>query len=342
MVESSYGLAVGRRTLLGGVLAVAAGSSIRPALAKGYAGPEMIGRPAEYVVASEETLLDVARRYNLGVPEVSAANPGIDAWVPPPGQRLILPTAHILPQGPREGILVNVGELRLYLFRPDGSVRTYSIGVGRDGLGTPMGSTSVVRKKVRPTWTPTAETRAARPELPPSVPPGPDNPMGEHALYLGWPTYAIHGTNRPLAVGRRVSRGCVRLYPESIAELFQIIPIGTKVTVVHQTIKLARVGGEVWLQAKPELDQVDELEETYALTPKPVAFGDLRSMITARAGAEAARVDWGLVEEEVAARRGIPVAITGRLGELASGGPQAGTRPRTTRTATVPGILGLY
>lgn len=339
MSDVDRATACGRRAALGLALGAGAALLARPAAARAYAGPELIGRPTDYVVGAEETLLDVARRYNLGVPEVSAANPGIDPWVPPPGTRLLLPTAHVLPDGPREGILVNTGELRLYLFRADGTVRTYSIGVGRDGLDTPMGATTVVRKKARPTWYPTAETRVAKPWLPPVVGPGADNPMGDHALYLGWPTYAIHGTNRPLAVGRRVSRGCVRLYPESVAELFTIVPVGTKVTVVHQTIKLARSGGQLWLQAKPELDQIDELEESYRLTPRPVPFGDLRSMIGTRAGADAPRVDWALVEREVATRRGLPVPITGGpplVAQAVSG------RPAAVEPGIVPLGLGLY
>lgn len=315
---------LGRRELLA-LGAAAAVVAPRAAAARAYAGDTLVGAIVDYVVSGEETLLEVARRYNLGVPEISAANPGVDPWVPGQGTRLTLPTAHLLPDGPREGILVNTGELRLYWFTPDGGVETYSIGVGQDELATPLGQTRVVRKQSRPTWRPTPEARVAKPYLPAVVPPGPENPMGEHALYLGWPTYAIHGTNRPYAVGRRVSRGCIRLYPEGVARLYEKVATGTRVTVVDQPIKIVRHAGEVWLQAKPTLEQIDELEASYRLRPKPVAFGDLRSLIVARAGIDAPRIDWPLVEREVRERRGVPVPITARDASLV-----AGTRPPIT------------
>ena len=325
MLEHRCGLPARRRTFLTLAAGALAGVAMRPTASPAaapaaapsgqarpgaYAGPDLVGEVTPYLTNGEETLLEVARAYNLGVPELLAANPGVDPWVPGRGTRLLLPTAHILPTGAREGILVNVSELRLYYFPPGGGVETFSIGVGREGLGTPMGATRVVRKQTQPTWRPTAEARADKPWLPATVPPGPDNPMGEFALYLGWPTYAVHGTNKPYAVGRRVSRGCIRLYPEGIEKLFAEVPVGTKVAVVSQPFKLTRQDGELWLQAKPDLEQVDELEETYKLTPKPIPLGDARSLIEAKAGPDAARIDWAVVESELSARRGIPVAIT--------------------------------
>ena len=311
------------------------------ARARGYDGPALIGRPIEYVVKPDETLLDIARRYNLGVPEVSAANPGVDAWVPGAGTRLVLPTAFLLPQGPRAGLLVNAGELRLYFFPADGSVQTFSIGVGREGLNTPLGSTRIVRKQVHPTWYPTADTRLAKPELPAVVPAGPDNPMGDYAMYLGWPTYAVHGTNRPFAVGRRVSRGCIRLYPEGIERLFHEVPLGTSVTVVRETIKVGYAQETWWMQAKPELDQIDELEVTYRLTPKPVDMAAVRGMILARVGEDAAGIDWPVVESELRLRRGVPVPIIAAPG-IVAGAPQV-VPARDALAAGLQGtLLGLY
>ena len=333
---------LGRRRALGLGLA-AFGTSLlpRPAAARAYQGSELIGRAIEYVVKPDETLLDIARRFNLGVPEVSAANPGVDAWLPGAGTRLVLPTAFILPEGPREGLLVNAGELRLYYFPSDGSVQTFSIGVGREGLNTPTGSTRIVRKQVHPTWYPTADTRLAKPELPAVVPAGPDNPMGDFAMYLGWPTYAVHGTNRPFAVGRRVSRGCIRLYPEGIERLFHEVPVGAKVTVVRQTIKLGYAQGAWWLQAKPELDQIDELEVSYRLTPRPVDMPGVRSMITARVGDAVDRIDWAVVAAEVGLRRGIPVSITAAPGVVV--GTAAVTPARDAIAASLQGsLMGLY
>ena len=333
---------LGRRRAIGiGLAALGASLLPRPAAARAYHGPELIGRAIEYVVKPDETLLDIARRFNLGVPEVSAANPGVDAWLPGAGTRLVLPTAFILPEGPREGLLVNTGELRLYYFPPDGGVQTFSIGVGREGLNTPTGSTRIVRKRANPIWYPTADTRLAKPELPAVVPAGPDNPMGDYALYLGWPTYAVHGTNRPFAVGRRVSRGCIRLYPEGIERLFHEVPVGTKVTVVRQTTKLGYAQGAWWLQAKPELDQIDELEVSYRMTPEPVDLPGLKSMIAARVGNAVGRVDWSVVATEAGARRGIPVPITAAPGLVV--GAAAVTPARDAIATSLQGsLMGLY
>lgn len=282
---------------------------------------DLIGEVTYLVTDGRATLLDIARERSLGVPEISAANPGVDPWVPGRETLLTLPTRQILPDGPREGIVINKAELRLYFFPKAGPVQTYAIGVGREGLNTPLGRTTVVRKQERPTWRPTPETRIARPELPAAVPPGPDNPLGLHALYLGWPTYAVHGTHKPFGVGRRVSRGCIRMYPEGVARLYPQVPVGTRVTVVEQPVKAGWHRGELYLEVQPDLAQIDELEETYGMTPGPPA-PDARPLLLARAGAEAARLDWDLVEAELVGRRGIPVQVT-RPGPRLAGDPSA-------------------
>ena len=181
---------------------------------------DLIGEPTYYLTRGDETLLDIAMERNLGVPEISAVNPGVDPWVPGAETLITLPTQFLLPDAPHKGIVVNYGDLRLYHFRKDGSVETYAIGVGRDGFELKMGQTKIVRKKEQPTWYPTESTRRDKPEVGTVVPPGPDNPLGEYALYLGWPTYLIHGTNKPYGVGRRVSRGCIRMYPQGVEQLF--------------------------------------------------------------------------------------------------------------------------
>jgi L,D-transpeptidase ErfK/SrfK len=275
-------------------LALLLGAAATPAWAAtapsqlGGVRDDLIGEATRHVTDGELTLLDIARERSLGVPEISAANPGVDPWVPGRETLLTLPTQHILPDGPREGIVINKAELRLYFFPKFGPVQTYAIGVGREGLNTPLGRTTVVRKQVRPTWRPTPETRLARPELPAVVPPGPDNPMGEFALYLGWPTYAVHGTHKPYGVGRRVSRGCIRMYPEGVARLFPQVPVGTRVTVVEQPVKVGWRAGELYLEVQPDLAQIDELEATYTMTPMPAP--DARPLILAKAGPDVLRV----------------------------------------------------
>ncbi len=278
-----------------------------------FTGPALVGR-IEYLLTDRETILhEVARRHDLGILEISAANPGIDPWVPGPERLVVLPKAHLLPDAPREGIVVNLAELRLYAFFADGEVVTHAIGIGRDGFETPKGRTEIVRKRKNPTWYPGREARRANPSLPRVVPPGPDNPLGTRALYLGWPSYIIHGTNNPYGVGRRVSLGCIRLYPERIEALYERIPIGTPVTVLEQRIKVAEYAGELWLEVHPDLDQLEELEARYTLTAKPPP-AEAYDYIREKAGARAGEVDWYRVDAELVACRGYPVQITNSRG----------------------------
>ena len=279
-----------------------------PPLAWALTG-DLIGSLELYISDPERTLLDVARDHDLGVLEVMAANPGVDPWVPGDETAVLLPTAHLLPDAPRRGIVINLAELRLYHFPgEDEPPTTSAIGIGRAGFHTPLGSTRVVRKKADPTWYPTANTRADNPDLPSAVAPGPANPLGRFALYLGWPTYLVHGTSKPYGVGRRVSRGCIRLYPESIERLFAAVPLGTAVTVVDEPIKLGWHADNLYIEVHPALEQLDELERTGRLEPSK----DRRvaARILDMAGASADRLDWSLIRVAQLQRLGIPARIT--------------------------------
>ncbi len=224
-----------------------------------------------YTARFEDTLIELARRFGLGYVEFQAANPGVDPWLPGEGTALRVPWRHLPPRAPKRGIVINVGDMRLYDFsHPDGVPRSYPIGIGRQGHSTPIGRTRVVRKKERPTWYPPASIRREKPDLPRAVPPGPDNPLGAFALYLGWPAYLVHGTNIPWSVGRRASNGCIRLYPEHIRELYARVNPGVAVRVVNQPVKWAVIDGEVHLEAHPDLRQAEELEERGRFSPRPV------------------------------------------------------------------------
>lgn len=320
----SGGQAITRRRFVAGFAAI---GLVAPAV---WAQPapgaqvrdDVIGQLRVYLTRGSEILLDVARRHDLGIIEVSAANPGIDPWLPGQERLIVLPTAHILPDAPREGIVVNLAEMRLYFFGPNG-IETHAIGIGRDGFDTPKGRTKIVRKAKDPTWYPTESKRRLDPTVPKVVPPGPNNPLGSRALYLGWPAYLIHGTNKPYGVGRRVSLGCLRMYPEQIEALYEKVQVGTPVTVVEQAIKCGFHDGELWLEAHPDYDQIDELEAHYTMTLKPPPAGAF-DYVRQVAGSEAERVDWDFVEAELVARRGYPVRITRRPDELALGSPAAG------------------
>lgn len=293
---------------------------------------DLVGSLRAHVTRHDEILLDVARRHDLGILELSAANPGVDPWLPGDERLLILPTAHILPDAPREGIVVNLAELRLYYFGPEG-VETHALGIGREGFDTPKGRTRIVRKAKNPTWYPTASVRAENPGLPRVVPPGPDNPLGTRALYLGWPAYLIHGTNKPYGVGRRVSHGCLRMYPEQVESLYERVPVGTPVTVLEQWVKCGYRDGELWLEVHPDYEQLEELEAHYTMSLRPPPAGALE-YVRAAAGADAERVDWDFVAAELVARRGYPVRITRRPEELALGPPSIG--PLLAETGELP------
>lgn len=287
---------------------IAASRRAEPPAVEENPEPIIVGRLATYRTSHDDTLADVALRFNLGYVSLVAANPGIDPWVPGEGTEIVLPLAHLLPDAPREGIVINVSEMRLYFFDKDGGVQTYPLGVGRDGLETPLGVTEIKRKTENPTWYPTAATRADDPELPAAVPPGEDNPLGTRALYLGWPAYLIHGTNRPYGIGRRTSRGCIRMYTEDVERLYPQVPVGTKVTVIDQPIKLGWSRGELYLEAHPTKAQADQLEINGAFDFE--LPDGLIERINAAAGQEAHRLDWATVRHAALERRGYPVKIT--------------------------------
>ena len=262
-----------------------------------------------YRAAYEDTLLDVARRFSLGFVEIVAANPGTDPWLPGEGVDVVLPTVHLMPDAAPEGIVINLADMRLYYFGEPGSPpRSYPIGIGREGLTTPLGATTVARKTKDPVWRPTARMRAEDPTLAEVVPPGPDNPMGTRAMYLGWPLYAIHGTNNPWGIGRRSSSGCIRMYPEDAEELYESVGIGTKVTVVDQPVKLGWIDGELFMEAHPNQPQSDQLEATGRFDP--TLPGGVVDIVLAAAGPAADRLDWSRIRQAAIERRGYPIRIT--------------------------------
>jgi len=220
----------------------------------------VVGALQETTARAEDTLADLARRFNLGYDEIVRANPGVDPWLPGEGTRILLPTQFVLPDAPPEGIVVNLAALRLFYFpKPaPGAQRvvvTHPIGIGKVGWATPEGTTTVTSKRKDPYWTPPASVRrehaAEGDVLPARVPPGPDNPLGAHAMNLGWPSYLIHGTNKPAGVGMRASHGCIRLYPEDIAVLFDEVAVGTKLRVVNQPVLYRWPGSSLYVQAYP-------------------------------------------------------------------------------------------
>lgn len=232
---------------------------------------DLIGEVSTTTAKEEDTLLEIAIRHNLGYNEIIAANPDVDPWLPGEGTEVLIPSRFILPDTPRKGIVINLAEMRLYYYLPgDGQssqkVMTHPIGIGKEGWSTPLGYSHIVSKVEKPTWTVPAslirEKLEEGIEHPRVVPPGPDNPLGDYAMRLSLPSYLIHGTNQPFGVGRRVSHGCIRLYPDSIADLFAHTKMKTSVLIINEPYKTGYEGNALYFEAhKPLGEASDEDQE---------------------------------------------------------------------------------
>ena len=231
----------------------------------------VIGELQIVLINEGDTFSDLAREYGLGYDEIVSANPGIDPWIPEVGTPVMLPTQYVLPAAARRGLVLNIAAKRLFYFPEvaDGeaqTVLTYPIGIGRVGWETPLGSSEVIAKARDPHWYVPASVRKEHREqgdpLPAVVPPGPDNPLGRFVLKLDLPGYLIHGTNQPYGVGMRVSHGCVRLYPENIESLYELVDLSTPVTIVNQPHLLGFRGEQIYFESHPQLeDQVVDTEQ---------------------------------------------------------------------------------
>jgi L,D-transpeptidase ErfK/SrfK len=219
---------------------------------------DVVGYVQTTVATAEDTLPDIARRFDLGYEEVVRANPGVDPWLPGAGRTIVLPTRFVLPEAPREGVVINIAALRLYYFPPRKAgemqtVFTHPVGIGKIGWKTPEGQTKIIAKEKDPVWRVPESVRKEHledgEELPAVVPAGPDNPLGNRKFTLAWPTYLIHGTNKAYGVGMRSSHGCIRLYPEDVEPIYDMVPIGTKVRVVNQPFLLGWHDGAMYFQA---------------------------------------------------------------------------------------------
>jgi L,D-transpeptidase ErfK/SrfK len=276
------------------------------------ATPQVFGEITHYTTTYEDTFTDIARRYSLGWEEVIRVNPGIDPWVPGAGKDLVLPTRRILPSGAHEGIVINLPEHRLYYFpKPKKGqkpiVITYAVSIGKMDWKTPLGETRIVSKQKNPNWYPPESVRKEHAErgepLPAVVKPGPDNPLGAFAMRLAITpgAYLIHGTNNPLAVGMAVTHGCMRMYPEDIEALFPIVPVGTKVRIVNEPVKVAFVNGELLLEVHPPIDA-----EGQTIEPDLELFSKLLDQAL---GPTTAAVHWDFARETMQQANGLPTVV---------------------------------
>lgn len=279
-------------------------------------GGSVVGEVRSITTRQEDTLLDLARQEGLGFEDIVRANPSVNPWVPGEGTHVVLPTRYVLPAVPWEGVVINLPELRLYYFpTPSGDgeavVETYPISIGRMDWGTPLGQTQIISKVVDPSWYPPQSIReehaADNRPLPPVVPAGPDNPLGRHAMRLGIPGYLIHGTNKPAGVGMRVTHGCIRMFPEDIERLFQMIPLETPVRIINQPYKMGWGNeGELVMEAHLPLEE-DRDNQRFGPT-------ELTRLFVGATQERLVAVDWSRAEEIRAAAQGIPATIS--VGEL--------------------------
>lgn len=271
-------------------------------------GSNIVGQLQVVTADSHNTLLDIARHFDLGYEEITIANPGVSIWLPGEGTQIVVPTEFILPPRPWRGIVVNIPQRRLYYFpRPNpkerATVVTFPIGTARPGWPTPLGSTRIVAKHKDPSWfVPKSIQEEHRsqgePDFPEYFPPGPDNPMGMLAMETGFAKIFIHGTNRPWGVGMRVTHGCIRLYPEHAAYLFPAVPVGTPVRIINQPVMVGERNNLLYLSVfEPVGDYPDDQGSLIAQAMDAVAL-------------YGAPVDWDRVEQVVAARRFVPIPVS--------------------------------
>lgn len=266
----------------------------------------VVGAPFYFKARAKDTLLDIARQNNLGYADMRQANPKVDMWVPGAGTEVMVPAIFVLPNVPHEGIVINRAEKRLYYFPPDrpDEVRIYTISVGKDAMGTPLGTFKVIEKRENPVWTPGPNVRAmhaARGDiLPATVPPGPDNPLGRYAMRLSNPDYLIHGTSMPWGIGMEVSGGCIRMYPEGVEELFPMVGLDTPVAIIDQPYKVGWRGNDLYLEVQTGEKSVRQ--SARSVIPEGIA------------NAADVEIDWGLVERAVKEDTGIPQVVGHRLG----------------------------
>jgi L,D-transpeptidase ErfK/SrfK len=282
---------------------------------------DVVGQVQTITASSAETLLDIARRYDIGQNEIVLANPEVDRWLPDDGSRVILPNRYILPDADRSGLVLNLPEMRLYYYPKSKPgeipvVITHPISVGRMDWETPLGLTQIVSKQKDPEWRPPKsikEEHATEGEtLPDVIRAGPDNPLGRYAMRLGIPGYLIHSTNKPYGVGMRVTHGCIRMYPEDIELIFDEIPVGTPVRIVNQPIKLGWLAGSLFIELHPPLE---EDEEKYADYMQSVlnSIADFLAANDDEPDINAGRtihLSGRALRQAVSQRNGIPVMIT--------------------------------
>jgi L,D-transpeptidase ErfK/SrfK len=291
---------------------------------------DIVGEISTTEAVHEDTIIDIARRYNVGFTEIVSANPNADRWLLKEGTKITLPTRYILPRVPREGIVVNSPEMRLYYFPPAiaGQAKkliTHPVSVGRTDWGTPLGITKILAKIVDPVWNPPESIRKAEALegniLPKVVPAGPDNPLGKYAMRLavGGGSYLIHGTDKrkEMGIGLQVTHGCMRMYSEDIENLFKQVPVNMKVNLIDQPVKLGWWSDILFIEVTTPLEQDLGLKEDEELPQEEleeIIQNKLRPLVLEKVKSESERrmftVNPSALKRAIEEHNGIPVAIS--------------------------------
>ena len=305
------------------LLLTAAGPAAAEQFALPTDGSDVIGATITTQAEASDTLLDIARRYGVGYEEITNANPLVDPWLPGAGTVVTVPKQRILPHALRSGIVINLPEHRLYWYPPAKAreppvVWTFPVSIGKMDWNTPLGTTRIVSKAKDAPWIPPKSVReehAKRGEiLPAVVPGGADNPMGRYKMALGIPggAYLIHGTNRPAGIGMQVTHGCMRLYPEDIETLYNMVTVNTPVMIVNQPYKWGWHDGELLIEVHPPL-QEDAVE--------PLSLTDLTRLIVEATRSEPLAIDWIGAERTWREARGIPASVSVAGSRIAAAAP---------------------
>ncbi|MBW2604560.1 MAG: L,D-transpeptidase family protein [Deltaproteobacteria bacterium] len=262
----------------------------------------VVGSVGHHIVAHKETLLDIVRHYGLGYNELSLLYPKMDPWIPGPRRNLVIPTQWVLPSTKFHGLVINLPEMRLYHFLSKiRMVTTYPVGIGDIGWETPVSVGHVNHRQIDPTWLIPESLRAKYDAA--AIPPGPNNPLGKYWLGLSLKGYGIHGTNSPWGIGRRVSHGCIRLYPEHIALLFESVYANTPVEIVYEPVKIGFLDQNIFMEVHPDI--YNRIPDMQAQTLSRLCELDILSNVSV-----------SLVKDALDKQSGLPV----RVGFLKKGG----------------------
>ena len=299
--------------LMGFVLSFYA-SSLMAATFEYQENDEVVGHIVLHTIKEGDNFLELAQTYRIGFDELVDANPDVDPWIPEQDEQIVVPSQFVLPNVKRNGVIINLAELRIYHFykSPEGKalVSTYPISIGKGGeWNTPLTETYITQKQEKPNWYPPESIRKEHEEnndpLPKVVPPGPDNPLGNYSLRLALPGYLVHGTRVPEGIGMRVTHGCIRLHPIGIEKLYSQVEVKTLVTIINQPYKVGWRGDKLFVETHSEVK-----EQADAASRNLTEFVQLVISRTSEDDTNEYEIFWERGYQEAREKRGVPFVMS--------------------------------